>query len=304
MPNWMQIANQAQRIPDPLSHFRKHYLSTMSEYTGRNIIAYYSAFLQKSGLTGLGIDDNDKNAFMQAICGLECQKGLDLILHTPGGELAATESIVIYLQKMFGKNIRVFVPQMAMSAGTMLALSAKQIVMGKQSNLGPIDPQFGGMSCAGILDEFRTACIQSAQIPGAVEMWRMIIGKYHPTFLGDCEKAIKWSNSMVKDWLENNMFSGYKNKADRAQKVIDRLSSHDDTYNHSRHIHIEELKTLGVKVLELENLDKTPRNDCKDLQDCVLSIHHAFMQTLANSNAIKIVENHKGEAMALTTVHA
>ena len=130
----------------------------MNKYTGRNIIAYYSAFLQKSGIQQTAIDDGDKNAFMQAIYGLDRSKGLDLILHTPGGNLAATESIVEYLKKMFDNNIRAFIPQIAMSAGTMIALSAKEIIMGKQSNLGPIDPQFGGMSCAGIIEEFETAC--------------------------------------------------------------------------------------------------------------------------------------------------
>ncbi len=63
-----------------------------------------------------------------------------MILHTPGGDIAATESIVDYLYCMFDKDIRVIVPQISMSAGTMIALASKEIVMGKHSNLGPIDP--------------------------------------------------------------------------------------------------------------------------------------------------------------------
>ena len=45
-------------------------------------------------------------------------RGLDLILHTPGGDMAATESLVDYLRAMFGTDICAFVPQLAMSAGT------------------------------------------------------------------------------------------------------------------------------------------------------------------------------------------
>lgn len=41
-------------------------------------------------------------------------------------------------------------------------------------------------------------------------------------------------------------------------------------------------------------------DDCKDLQDCVLTLHHSYMQTLSSSNAIKIVENHNGEAMIMS----
>ena len=232
MPNWTQVALQAQEMQDPLSHIRLHYLDVMQQYTGRNIIAYYSAFLQKPGIKGAGIDDNDKNAFMQACCGLDFGKGLDLILHTPGGDLTATESIVYYLKKLFGKDIRVFVPQIAMSAGTMMALSAKEIVMGKQSNLGPIDPQYGGIACAGILEEFKTACKEVSQDPGAAQMWSLIIGQYHPTFLGDCQKAIDLSQKIVKDWLTDNMFFERKNKNALANKVVRELSSHSKTYMH------------------------------------------------------------------------
>ena len=147
MPNWGEVLSEIQsvQVGNPLDIIRRKYLDIMHQYTGRNVIAYYSGFLQKPNNSG-AIDDNDKNAFMQTAYGLDKSIGLDLILHTPGGNTAATESIVHYLKSIFGKDIRAFVPQMAMSAGTMIALSCKEIVMGKQSNIGPIDPQFGGMS--------------------------------------------------------------------------------------------------------------------------------------------------------------
>ena len=78
---------------------------------------------------------------MLCIHKLDRSKGLDLILHTPGGSGAATESLVNYLHQMFGNDIRAFVPQLAMSAGTILACSCKEIYMGKHSNLGLVDPQ-------------------------------------------------------------------------------------------------------------------------------------------------------------------
>lgn len=52
------------------------------------------------------------NAFMNAVYQLDKDKGLDLILHTPGGDLAATESIVNYLHSVFGTDIRAIVPQL------------------------------------------------------------------------------------------------------------------------------------------------------------------------------------------------
>lgn len=299
MPSWGEVLNELRNAENPLDVMRRKYLQTMHKYTGRNIITYYSAFIQKPGIEGTGIDDNDKNAFMQAVCGLDRSKGLDLILHTPGGGIAATESIVYYLKKLFGNDIRVFVPQMAMSARTMIALSSKQIVMGKQSNLGPIDPQFGGMSCAAIIEEFEEAVKDVTDNPAAAKVWSPIIGKYHPTFIGDCKKAIDWSETIVKEWLIENMFAEYKDKKQRANKVLRTLSSHNKTFSHSRHIHVDELKALGLDIIELEGLDDRSIDDCKDLQDCVLTLHHSYMQTISSSDAVKIIENHNGEAMIM-----
>jgi ClpP class serine protease len=94
---------------------------------------------------------------MTAIHGLDRKKGLDLALHTPGGEAAATESLVDYLRQIFGTDIRAIVLQLAMSAGTMLACACKSILIGKQSSLGPIDPQLGGLAAHGIIEEFTKA---------------------------------------------------------------------------------------------------------------------------------------------------
>ena len=114
--------------------------------------------MAKTGETqSIDVNDSDITGFMNSIKGLDVNKGLDLILHTPGGNPTATEGIVKYLHSRFGDDIRVIVPQMAMSAGTMLACAAREIVMGKHSCLGPIDPQYGGVPAYNIVTEFRQA---------------------------------------------------------------------------------------------------------------------------------------------------
>lgn len=299
VPSWGDVLKQINNIENPLDEIRRKYLRLFHEYTGRNVVAYYSAFIQKTNVDGLGINENDKNAFMQAMCGLDRSKGLDLILHTPGGAIASTESIVYYLHEMFGRDIRVFVPQIAMSAGTMIALSAKEIVMGKQSNLGPIDPQMGTTSCAAAIEEFYTALKEINENPASAQLWGLIISKYPVTLLGECKKAIAWSESMVKDWLSDNMFYGVRGKDVKIKRIVDFMSSHNDTYSHSKHIHMDKLLEIGLKVLALEGMDDTQKEDCKDFQDCVLTLHHSYMQSLSQTNASKIVENHLGQAMIM-----
>jgi ClpP class serine protease len=75
---------------------------------------------------------------------------IDLILHTPGGLVLATEQIARALIRHSAK-VTVFVPHYAMSGGTMLALAADEIVMDVNAVLGPVDPQLGNFPAASIL---------------------------------------------------------------------------------------------------------------------------------------------------------
>lgn len=161
MPNWHEILTEINQAGSQYDIFRRTYLKKLHEKTGRNLIIYYSGWLQRSRLPGFvaqdfSVNDADKNGFMTVIHKMDVSKGLDLILHTPGGEVAATESLVDYLRSMFGTNIRAIVPQLALSAGTMIACASKEVIMGKESSLGPIDPQFNGIPAHGVVEEFET----------------------------------------------------------------------------------------------------------------------------------------------------
>lgn len=290
MPNWNEVLKEIQTHPNPLDFVRRKYLLEMHEKTGRNVIAYYSGWLQKPGLRSTAIGDGDKNGLMTTVHNLDRSKGLDLILHTPGGDLAATESLVDYLRCMFGTNIRAFIPQIAMSAGTMIACSCEKIIMGKQSNLGPIDPQFNGISAYGVIEEFDQALKEIKQDAAKIPLWQSIIQKYHPTFLGDCRKAIEWAEEMVTNWLTTGMFKGKEDAEAKAKSIVSRLSSHAETKSHSRHIPVVDLKNMGLEINCLEEMEN-------DLQDTVLTIHHACMHTFFNSPSVKIIENHLGVAL-------
>lgn len=292
MPSWNQVLTEitGKAAVSPIDSVRRDYLRQLSEYTGRNVIAYYSGWLsQQQNIPALAVNDEDKNAFMATIHNLDRVRGLDLMLHTPGGDLAAAESLVDYLRRMFGTNIRAIVPQLAMSAGTMIACSTSEIVMGKESNLGPIDPQFNGIPANGVLEEFKRAIREIKADPAAIPLWQSIIGKYHPSFIGTCEKAVEWSEKIVREWLVTGMFKGRRNAGKLAEKVVKEFSDRTTTYNHARHLNIDHCINSGLKIVKLEN---DPQ-----LQDLVLTVHHAFMHTFAMTPALKIVENQNGVAL-------
>lgn len=295
MPGWGEVLKEicTCQIENPLDFVRRKYLKELSEYTGRNVIAYYSGWLQHPGLNNTSINDDDKNSLMATIHQIDRTKGLDLILHTPGGDTAATESLVNYIRAMFNDDVRAIIPQLAMSAGTMIACSCKEIIMGKQSNLGPIDPQFGGIPAYGVLSEFNKAVEDVKLDPQKLPLWQVIISKYHPTFIGECENAIRMSSQMVLDWLQTGMFKDNPYKEKISKQIVEGLNNHADTMSHARHIHIEECKSMGLKITDMEADQK--------LQDLILTIHHSYMHTFANSSALKIVENQEGVAVILNS---
>jgi len=293
MPSWKQVLDEIKtcKRTDALDFVRRKYLDELFKMTKRNVIAYYSGWLQKPGFNVSSINDDDKNGFMASIYQLDRKKGLDIILHTPGGNLAATESLIDYLRKMFGTDIRAIIPQLAMSAGTMISCACKEIIMGKQSSIGPIDPQIGGIAAHAVIMEFEKALAEIQKNPKTIPIWQVIVGKYHPTFIGECQNAIDLSKQLVKDWLTSGMLKGVKNNAKLIENIVDKLSDHDDTKTHARHIPINEAKKIGLKVKSLET------DFPQEFQDIVLTIHHSYMHTFANSPAIKIVENHLGNAI-------
>jgi hypothetical protein len=238
------------------------------------------------------VNDEDKNGFMNAVYGIDKSLGLDLLLHTPGGNLAAAESLVDYLKMMFGNDIRAIVPQIAMSAGTMIACACKEIVMGKESNMGPIDPQFGGIPASGVIEEFERACDEVKKDPDKFPMWQIILSNYYPTLLGECEKAMQWSQAIVTDWLADNMLSGQAGGKAAAAAIAAYLGDHKATRSHNRHIGRNACEEIGLKIVKLEE-----HGNGGDFQDAVLSVHHAYMHSFyQDRNILKIIENQNGKA--------
>lgn len=296
MPDWKKVlqeiaVEQVSRTESAFDFVRRNYLKQLCEHTGRNVIAYYSGFLSKPRIDGIDITDDDKNGFMLCIHELDRSKGLDLILHTPGGNIAATESLVVYLREMFGNDIRAIVPQIAMSAGTMIACSCKEIVMGKHSSLGPVDPHFNGIPAIGVLEEIKKAHKDITDDPVYAQVWGPILSRLTPSFVQQCAWAVERSKKFVTETLQKNMLKTKKPKrrSEIAAQIREKLTNLSENKGHDRHFHLHECEQMGLTITKLEDDDK--------LQDLVLTIHHCYMHTLANTMAVKIIENQDGKAI-------
>lgn len=287
MPDWSELHAQLRnkREHSPHDTMRRRYIRSLERLTNRNVIIYYSGWLQKTSVQGVNfsISDADKTGFMTAVHNMDRSKGLDLVLHTPGGDMAATESLIDYLRAMFGNDIRAIVPQMAMSGGSMIACACKEIIMGAQSSIGPFDPQFNGCPSQAILEDLARAHQELQTIPSAAYVWQPILQKYNLGFFAQCGHAIQMADEVVRKNLISCMFADQADAQNRADKIVAHLGSHAETKMHARHIHKEQAKNLGLKIIDLENDPK--------IQDAVLSLHHACVLTFDQTSAIKIIEN-------------
>jgi ClpP class serine protease len=86
------------------------------------------------------IDIDDAESILQAIRETPSGRAIEIVLHTPGGLVLAARQIASALADHDGK-ITAVVPHYAMSGGTMIALSADEILVDAHAALGPIDPQ-------------------------------------------------------------------------------------------------------------------------------------------------------------------
>lgn len=281
IPSFVEIKNEPGT---PIDHLKK-YISLLHDKTGRNVIVYYSGWLSLPPEIPTGINDLDMNGFMAMTYDLDFDKGLDLILHTPGGNVAATESIINYLYKMFNGDVRAIIPQLAMSGGTMISFSCKEIIMGKQSSLGPIDPQFGNYPAQGLISEFERARNEIYENQSAIPLWQPIISQYSPTLLNSCQNAIDWANEIVRSSLKKNMFADDKYADCIIERIMGVFGSHETTKAHDRHLSIDKCKEIGLKIIDLEDDD--------NLQDFVLSIHHSCMEIFELNPTYKIFCNQK-----------
>lgn len=89
------------------------------------------------------VDRSDTLGFVDMLHNVVPGQPIDLMLHTPGGDVDAAEKLITLVRNATGEDgqLRVIVPDYAKSAGTLMALGANTIVMSDSSELGPIDPQ-------------------------------------------------------------------------------------------------------------------------------------------------------------------
>ena len=255
---------------------------------GRGVIFYASAFLEKPNNPpgALILTQEEINGFMAVIHEMDCSKGLTLILHSPGGEINAVEPVVDYLRSKFA-FIEVIIPTFAMSAATMISLSADKIIMGRASQLGPIDPQIlvagRRYSAKVIVEQFDEAREEILENKDSAHIWAPILQHLGPGLLHECRNSLAFGENMVSDWLAKYMFKNLtaQKSIDKAQSVAKHFSDASIHKNHGRRINREEALGQGLVV---ENLE-----DDQNLQDSVMTAYHLMSVRFSRTATTKML---------------
>ena len=172
------------------------------------------------------IDIEDSEELIRAINLTDDDVPIDLILHTPGGLVLATERIACALRRHKAK-VTVFVPHYAMSGGTLIALSADEIVMERSAVLGSVDPQVGQYPAASILKVLETKA--KDEIDDETYIMADI-----------ARKAMSQIKDCVKEILLEKMDDG------KAEEIADILTRGEWTHDYP--IIAEEAQKLGLPV--------------------------------------------------------
>jgi len=288
MPTWDKILEEVDKL-NPLTYL-KNCLDELYQITGRTTISYMSAFsVIKPPVPSPfhAIIDQDIQGFMTCVQGTD-KSSLDLIIHTPGGDYEAAKRIISYLHNTYAK-IRVIIPHLAMSGGTLIACAADEIYMGPYSSLGPTDPQFflkeGYVPVQAIIDEFNLAFEEVSKNPTKALLWNERL-KQIP--FGRLKAAIVMQDNSTRYLIDLLVKRNCKDKTPQEiETIANYLNRHDQHSSHGQGIFLNDLQgKLNVFDLHQE----------KDFEDKVLSIYHTATILFQRTSAQKIIINHLGRA--------
>lgn len=237
-------------------YIRQLLIGDIQQITGRSLVVYFSQLDQE-------ITHTDPDDLSEILSGT-AQGDVDLMIQTPGGNVDATEKLISLLRQA-STSYRVLVPSWAKSAGTVIALSSSKIVLGMNSELGPIDTQWK---------------LNGNNVPCEVIATDPQIAQHLRTMAGYAAQRMK---NLATDILQNGMMKG--KQAAEVESVITKISSATGYMSHGAVIDCNEAKELGLDVEYLP-----PENE---LWRRVWLLYCLYDYDAKAKNLGKIFEGHK-----------
>lgn len=281
-------------LESELMELIKKYNQERSTITKRNIFTIvYAAALNKP-IPTIGIDQDDYYIIHDLLRDVTSDS-LDFYLETPGGSAEAAEEIVRCLRKKFD-TVSFVVSGEAKSAGTIMVLSADEILMTETGSLGPIDAQVRiGRSRISAYDyiEWTNGKRKEAKKKGELNPFDAImIAQISPGELSGVYHSLEYAKDLVRDWLIRYKFQKWTTtetqklpvtedmKRKQAVAIARELARHSKWRSHGRSIKADDLRQIGLRITSID--------DNPSLADLVYRIQTVFRLVLESSTAYKL----------------
>ena len=161
--------------------------------------------------------------------------------------------------------------------------------MGRQSQLGPTDPQLivgnRPFSAHSIVEQFEEAKGEISGNPMLAHAWAPVLRSFGPALLQEARKSISYGQTLVQDWLHKYMFSERADPAASASAVAAHFGGNQHG-SHGRRIDRDEARQQLLEVIDLEG--------DQDLQEEVLTLYHLSTIAFEKGPAVKSVISSNG----------
>ncbi|MBG9603535.1 Clp protease ClpP [Cytobacillus firmus] len=269
-------------------------LHLISHLRNRDVLVFAADYTK--GNAPISISFEDLLPINDQFSNLNGNRGLDLILETPGGSGEVAEDIVRLLRSKYN-DIAVIIPGWAKSAGTIMAMACDEILMEPSSALGPIDAQisrngqvFSADALIKGMEEIkeevnRTNTLNVAYVP--------ILQNISPGELQGAQNALDFAKDLVQKWLVDYKFKDWNNHSDtgepvsleekqkRAYEIASTLADHGKWLTHGRSIKIQDLEDMKLKIVDYSKDE--------ELADAIRR-YYTLLKLTFESNVYKVYE--------------
>jgi hypothetical protein len=215
-----------------------------------------------------GLTPSDIVPLGDALASLGQVDRLDVLLHTPGGSGDMAEKFVEMCRRHCRGELRVIVPNMAKSAGTLIALGCDAILMGYCSELGPIDPQIQVVvgnrpQWVSAWTFIRTRDLLQQKAQDAIArgenpvVYLQQLAAVDPVFVTHCEHLMTFARQLVRKFIFGRV-QDQQVAAEQTKQVVDFLGNVEEHITHGRLILARELRDKCGSVL---NVIELPEED-------------------------------------------
>lgn len=282
---------------------RKKQLKIISNLRGNRDLLVYASDLTNKTQAPISIDYSDILPFKDQLNNLS-GNSIDLIIETPGGIAEVVEDIVHLVRSKYD-DVGIIIPGTAKSAGTILAMSGNEILMGVSSSLGPIDAQIINnnkrFSADAFLDGLKKIKDEISKTNKLNPAYIPILQNISPGEIQHCENAQKFSKILVTQWLSKYKFQRWdkhsstgepvkpEEKEKRANEIAEQLCKHSDWLTHGRSIKIPDLNKMRLLI--------TDYSKNKELNEAITRYYTLLRMTLESTNIYKIFETPESQIM-------